>query len=384
MTEQAAIDPAVAELYERIDLYQSFTPVSCPSDLLGRGNRILEYPSEAGAPAWQDEIDTRTHILCGRTTRDFSAPASVIQPRVIKAENILVFPNGMLMDVASRKILLDSFRFATRRCVPLITHPDAWIRVTGRARIDRMLRREPLRLEERSLSYLSTHRGFGHVLLEATSRLWPALMPELHDATILASPIAGDFNLAFLSALDIRPRRIVQPRQAIIADELIIGSQAFVLHLARSHLFSDLVDRFRFRCGEKVAREKRLFVSRADSNHRRLTNESEIEAIFINKGFEIVRPAKLSIPEQIRLFARADWIAGECGSAMYNSVWAADDVNKILLCPANFVTRNNWLLNPQANVFLMFGSATDPAAQLQVGDWSIDTQSVMAALDTLF
>jgi capsular polysaccharide biosynthesis protein len=71
------------------------------------------------------------------------------------------------------------------------------------------------------------------------------------------------------------------------------------------------------------AHRARLYVSRVTpSLFRHLSNQAEIEEIAINEGLELVKPETLSIAEQIALFARADLIVGEFGSAMHNALFS--------------------------------------------------------------
>ena len=71
-------------------------------------------------------------------------------------------------------------------------------------------------------------------------------------------------------------------------------------------------------------RGRRIFVSRSSwSNATRvLTNEEELSAIAQGLGFEIVYPERLSILEQVRLFASADIIVGDYGSALHNAIFS--------------------------------------------------------------
>ncbi|HZP87700.1 MAG TPA: tetratricopeptide repeat protein [Burkholderiales bacterium] len=67
---------------------------------------------------------------------------------------------------------------------------------------------------------------------------------------------------------------------------------------------------------------RRLYLRRGAAGYRRLLNEAEIEALFVEEGFDIVEPEKLSLDEQIRLFAQAEAIAGPTGAAFANMVFA--------------------------------------------------------------
>lgn len=71
-----------------------------------------------------------------------------------------------------------------------------------------------------------------------------------------------------------------------------------------------------------VARDRKLYLTRAGTARRRVVNEDEVIARFANHGYECVAPETLSVKEQIGLFAQASHIAGPAGAAMTNMIFA--------------------------------------------------------------
>ena len=67
---------------------------------------------------------------------------------------------------------------------------------------------------------------------------------------------------------------------------------------------------------------RRLYLSRRGTDWRRLSNEDELEDVLRQRGFETVTPERLSIAEQVRLFADAEAIVAPHGSALTNAVFA--------------------------------------------------------------
>lgn len=89
-------------------------------------------------------------------------------------------------------------------------------------------------------------------------------------------------------------------------------------------------------------RRARLYVSRSSpSIYRRLSNEAEIEDIAATEGLEVVKPDTLFIDEQIALFARAEIIVGEFGSAMHNTLFSPPDARVLCL---------NWINGLQSRI----------------------------------
>jgi capsular polysaccharide biosynthesis protein len=89
-------------------------------------------------------------------------------------------------------------------------------------------------------------------------------------------------------------------------------------------------------------RRSRLYVSRvAPSLFRHFANQAEIEEIAMREGLELVKPETLSMAEQIALFARADLIVGEFGSAMHNALFSP---------PGTVVFCLNWINGLQSRI----------------------------------
>lgn len=70
----------------------------------------------------------------------------------------------------------------------------------------------------------------------------------------------------------------------------------------------------------------RIFLSRAQtSGGRALKNRARVEALALQAGFSLVYPEKLSLIEQVRLFAGAREVIGEYGSALHGSIFSRPD-----------------------------------------------------------
>lgn len=80
---------------------------------------------------------------------------------------------------------------------------------------------------------------------------------------------------------------------------------------------------FRRRLGlpDRPGRRK-LYLSRAGTDRRRVANEAALVERLAARGFEIVRPEILSVREQVALFAEASHIVAPTGAALTNMVYA--------------------------------------------------------------
>lgn len=67
----------------------------------------------------------------------------------------------------------------------------------------------------------------------------------------------------------------------------------------------------------------RLYITRRRASHyREMGNAPEIEAIAAEHGLTVIAPETLPLAEQIRMFASANLIVGEFGSAMHNALFS--------------------------------------------------------------
>ena len=81
-----------------------------------------------------------------------------------------------------------------------------------------------------------------------------------------------------------------------------------------------------------LGRAPRLFLSRGQQQRNRpLENIEEIEHAFAQAGYAVVAPENFSWAEQIALFAQAEIVAGEHGSAMKNMLFARPGTVQIVI-----------------------------------------------------
>ncbi len=67
--------------------------------------------------------------------------------------------------------------------------------------------------------------------------------------------------------------------------------------------------------------EKKIYITRENSNYRRIVNEFDIVPILKKNGFKIINPHLYEITEQIKIFSEADTIISAHGSNLSNIVF---------------------------------------------------------------
>ncbi len=190
---------------------------------------------------------------------------------------------------------------------------------------------------------------FGHFLLEGLSRWWllaclpEAVRAELHFVLYNDRPLRP-WQLELLAGLGIGADRLVYLTEPTRFERLIVPSIAYNLHRAAAHAQRDTWERIAraFDNGEGPAR---VYLSRSRYPHNRvLLNETEVERRFQERGFTILHPQELSIPEQLASIRHARLIAGSAGSAMYLSAFANQGARKLIVSPRSFTFRDDQLI----------------------------------------
>lgn len=93
---------------------------------------------------------------------------------------------------------------------------------------------------------------------------------------------------------------------------------------------------------------RRLYFSRRGHSMRVMTNETALEAGLRAKGFEIIRPERLSAAAQVRTMQEAEVVVGQTGAAMANALFARPGARIIEIQPENFASKWVWAASRRA------------------------------------
>ncbi len=219
----------------------------------------------------------------------------------------------------TRPISRDWLPPANRACTVLAYDRAAgslWMHVPSRS-----TRRVP----RAALLATNEHANYCHWLLGSLPRLLIAgEMADAEQAPWIVPHALAPFQIETLDLLGVpQSRRLgLREDEAIRVDSLIVSrnplcggtpSPDLVRGIRRRLLGGDTPD---------VGR-RRLYLSRRNASPKRtLLNEAEVEAMFIERGFEVVDTARLTVREQIALFREAALIAGPSGAAFSNLLFA--------------------------------------------------------------
>jgi len=90
---------------------------------------------------------------------------------------------------------------------------------------------------------------------------------------------------------------------------------------------------------------RKVYFSRSKVSHRPIMFENKIEAIFKRNGYEIVYPELLSLDEQIKLVANADFYACLQGTLEHHSLFLKNDATFITMARKKRKTPRQVLIN---------------------------------------
>lgn len=120
----------------------------------------------------------------------------------------------------------------------------------------------------------------------------------------------------------------------LVTTRLVAGTQWFDPMLARWYR-RRLVEPL----GTLPTSHRKLYLSRARSMRRRLSNEEAVVAALRPLGYELVYPETMSVRDQIALFAQASHIVGPSGAAFTNMIYAPPGARVVIMQNGQIVGR---------------------------------------------
>lgn len=128
---------------------------------------------------------------------------------------------------------------------------------------------------------------------------------------------------------------------------------------------------------------RRLFISRADSEQRRLVNETELIAVAAEFGFEPISLSGRSAAEQVELFTSASHIVAPHGAGLVNLLFCRPETAVLELHMDRYV---NWVFRRLCGLRglrygCVIGTATPPVHDwVHRNSWLLDAATLRAAM----
>ena len=187
-------------------------------------------------------------------------------------------------------------------------------------------------LEEAVYGGVYFDKHYGHFLTEAISRLWPLHLGQFLNKTwvfrVAGKPTSQcnpDFINQFMKALGFHGtirfayKPILVKHLIIPAPANINGSHCHIIfrNLTKT-IGSSLINNFDGSYLESPTGHYYLSRSNLPNHFRKIANERLLEMKLHERGYNVISPENLSIPEQIYIFSNAKKIVGTVGSAFHN------------------------------------------------------------------
>lgn len=169
------------------------------------------------------------------------------------------------------------------------------------------------------------HRNYYHWMLLTLERIVHLLECGLLDERRLLLPaelpgwMQESLNLVGLPAercLTYRQDERLLLRDALVASPSVFASPALLARLRERLWRAAGLDP-----AAPPAATRCLFISRRGENRRPLVEEEALTRLAEAQGYEVVEPGRMSLPEQVRLFAEARTVVGASGAALTNLLW---------------------------------------------------------------
>jgi hypothetical protein len=240
---------------------------------------------------------------------------------------------------------------------------------------------------------------FGHWFPEYLCRLaYLERHPRFAELPIIVDAGMPPQHVEFLRLLVTNPIVELPARSALHVGELLVASPAqfYPVHLKLGHEVPPekqgglplggcryLQDRIAERLPPEGPRGRKLYLSRKNTQWRKLLNEDAVSAALAARGFEVLYPEEMSLEAQVRMYQGASLVVAPNGSSLLNAIFAAPDVKLLVLSQRGLFTWGSFYgLMSELGYELSFfcgGAETDE----KHSHYEIPVAELMAAVDEL-
>lgn len=182
---------------------------------------------------------------------------------------------------------------------------------------------------------------FDHLLAPAATRF--------QRETLAAAGIGSDVLVEYRPTSYFDCETLVMPSMPGTPGQSPLWAIDYLRGLFREHI-------------EGQRKTRRLYVSRADTNRRKLANEDELRTALEPYGFEWINPGGLSVAQQAEMFAQAEVVVAPHGGALTNLVFAQRGAKVVELFPPGYTPVCFWTICTGADLDYrpVFDDATEP------------------------
>lgn len=276
------------------------------------------------AERYEPELPTDHPVHEYRGLQLAHQPQIVPAPYTYKVNNAAVFRRDVLDPKRPSRVLLEIFPEPTQmeEGLNFTYSPYNFIRLCIKARNNTQ------DIERGFLFSGLWWNNYYHFVVDYLSRLLEAEECGIIDpgVNLLIQTNTLPFMKEYLELLKIDRGRLVHSGICpITVGELTIVSPRRSRLVPSSNAIKLLRDRMLTATGAKhptIGQGAKLYVSRQNARLRRIENEHEVIELLRTRGFQIIQAEKLSVAEQVKVFASASTIVAPHGAGLTNLIYS--------------------------------------------------------------
>ena len=276
-----------------------------------------QRPEIHGAPDW---------IRAEMETQFASGPIAAPAGGVALFHDASVLAGGVVATADGRIIAESLTNTESDLCFGPFSRPR--LREALQLNVRQMARQRSLPHGTHILLKQTYDRNYGHWLVECLPKLaWVAERFDISSCKVIVSRwddgMMREVYADSLAAFGIARGQIVEVGYETAHIDHLIYPLPITLHpWAKAPRVVEILETIPDAVGRSTAAPRRVYVSRNLYGSRRLLNEAALLDVCRHHAFEIVYPEKMRFADQVRAFAGAEIIVGNCGAALTNLVFA--------------------------------------------------------------
>ena len=168
---------------------------------------------------------------------------------------------------------------------------------------------------------------FGHYIIEFLARLWYVIQFKWGGKVVVLNSEQGTLFVDFFLMAGIERENIVVLKNATRFDAVIVPDQGWYLDCGYSDKF--MLTMNTIRDSVTPGPYKKVYFSRRAIGD--VVNEEYFERFYRNRGYEVICPEKLPIPEQIAIVAGAEQFVSVSGSICLHMAFCKENAESVML-----------------------------------------------------
>jgi hypothetical protein len=228
--------------------------------------------------------------------------------------------------------------------------------------------------------------NYGHFLFDSLPAIFllNALMPA--SPFYICGPQLRPFQIEILTLLGLADRYVVVDQPTSFSK--LIGTTMQSLHVAYpSKFIRTAFDALSYAAPSSQGGAAKVYISRGDDTKRLMVNREEIELLVSDMGYDVIRPAEMSVIAQMERLRSACVIVGEAGAGMANIGFAEPGAKILEILPFNdaWIRNSCELLGHNWHCFLprLQNRVTSDVAGLNQHVYHIDKAELKAAIEVI-